>query len=295
MPNYLIHAGKYKAVIRSTGGGLNSLTFENRNLIDPFIDGEPHRYRGDLLTPWPNRIEDGKYNYRNHEYILEQNEYSRANALHGLVLEKEWNLLGHDEKSVAMSTSISQSESYPSDLVVDVSFTISTSGLTIKLQAKNVGDNSAPYGHSIHPYLVAEFDTKVDFWKLKMPAKEYMEVDPVRLLPAGIKNVRDEFDFNMGRIIGPTFIDHAFVIDKSNDNQSIELIAPTGSGVGMKYSGDLNWIQIHTADRENGADSRCCLAVEPMTCPPNAFNSGIDLINLKPNDSHASTWEIFAI
>jgi aldose 1-epimerase len=28
------------------------------------------------------------------------------------------------------------------------------------------------------------------------------------------------------------------------------------------------------------------VAIEPMTCPPDAFNSGIDLIVLKPGKKH---------
>jgi aldose 1-epimerase len=295
MPNLLITAGKYRAEIRSKGGGLNSLTFKHKNLIDPFIAGEPHRYRGDLLVPWPNRIRDGKYSFQNREYKSFQNEVSRSNALHGLVLENEWVVQENKENSVDLITSIINEESYPTKLEIRVSYLISTTGLMINLIAMNVGPNNAPYGHSIHPYLIADPDSKVDSWILKMPASKYMEVDVNRLLPIGVKSVNEEFNFNSGRRIGKTFIDHAFQIDKSNRNQSVELISPSGAGVGMRYSGDLNWIQIHTADRENGSDSRTCLAVEPMTCPPDAFNSGTDLLHLKPGESHSSTWELFKI
>jgi len=171
----------------------------------------------------------------------------------------------------------------------------SIAGLRIKLITKNIGLNNAPYGHSIHPYLIADPDSRVDTWILKLPATQYMEVDKSRLLPVGVKVVNKDFDFNSGRSIGTTFIDHAFYIDKRSDNQSVELISRSGAGVGMRYSGNLNWIQIHTADRENGKDSRTCLAVEPMTCPPDAFNSGIDLLHLKPGESSSSIWEIFKI
>lgn len=295
MSNHLITAGKYRAEIRSKGGGLNSLTFDNKNLIDPFIAGEPHRYRGDLLVPWPNRIRDGKYSYENRNYLLKQNESLRANALHGLVLDCEWILQGHDETSIELSTTVMDEGAYPSSLEISVFYKISEFGLRIEIKATNIGEKRAPYGHSIHPYLVADADSKVDSWKLKMPAKEFMEVDSERLLPIGIQKVREDFDFNSSRQISSTFIDHAFLIDKSNRNQSVELVSPSGQGVGMRYSGDLNWIQIHTADRENGKDARTCLAVEPMTCPPDAFNSGIDILHLKPGESHSSTWEIFKI
>jgi aldose 1-epimerase len=38
--------------------------------------------------------------------------------------------------------------------------------------------------------------------------------------------------------------------------------------------------------------SRRSLAVEPMTCPPNAFRSGKDLIQLEPGQSFSSSWGI---
>ena len=38
--------------------------------------------------------------------------------------------------------------------------------------------------------------------------------------------------------------------------------------------------------------ARRSLAVEPMTCPPDAFRSGEDLIRLEPGGSFTSTWGI---
>ena len=38
--------------------------------------------------------------------------------------------------------------------------------------------------------------------------------------------------------------------------------------------------------------SRRSLAVEPMTCPPNAFRTGEDLIQLEPGQSFTSSWGI---
>ena len=38
--------------------------------------------------------------------------------------------------------------------------------------------------------------------------------------------------------------------------------------------------------------ARHALAVEPMTCPPNAFRTGESVIRLAPGESTASTWGI---
>jgi len=43
----------------------------------------------------------------------------------------------------------------------------------------------------------------------------------------------------------------------------------------------------------NGAsDGRKSLAIEPMTCPPDAFNSGRDLILIKPAQTYVLSWRI---
>jgi aldose 1-epimerase len=38
--------------------------------------------------------------------------------------------------------------------------------------------------------------------------------------------------------------------------------------------------------------NRRSIAVEPMTCPPNAFRTGTDVITLEPGMSWTGTWGI---
>lgn len=59
----------------------------------------------------------------------------------------------------------------------------------------------------------------------------------------------------------------------------------------MTWGSELDWLQIHTADRPD-ATSRCGLAVEPMTCPSDAFNSGTDTIMLDPWASASASWSV---
>ena len=296
MSNILSISSKdYRAEIRLKGGGLNSLTNKRRNLVEPFKLNEPNRFRGDVLLPWPNRIRDGQYTYLGTKYSLPMNESGRSNALHGLVLEEDWIIRSQSNNQIVLGCTLDKPQSYPSVLEITVTYTLTDKGLKWEIKTINCGKEVAPYGHSIHPYLIAENDSKADNWFLKLPANKYMEVDAVRLLPTEIKNVRENFQFSSGRRINDTFIDHAFLIDGSMTNQVIELTNSSGYGVGMRYSSDLKWIQIHTADRDNPLESRKCLAVEPMTCPPDAFNSGIDIVHLKPGEEISSFWEIFAI
>lgn len=295
MADIELSAGEYHAEIRLDGAGLNSLTFNGRNLVEPFVPLHPEKFRGDVLAPWPNRIRDGKYAYDGVEYRVPLTEPVRQNALHGLVNLSLWSLLSKSLTRAELTYELPESELYPSTLKLHTIYEISEQGLLIEIIVENIGERAAPFGVSIHPYLVADPESKVDYWSLKMPSNRYFRVDDGRLLPIEIETTPQNLDFRSPMQIGNTFIDHAFLVDESLKEADIEILGPSGSGVGMSYSKNLNWIQIHTADRDGGADSRRSLAVEPMTCPPDAFNSGIDLVHLLPAQIERNTWKIYAL
>jgi aldose 1-epimerase len=295
MSDIELNSGAYRAKIRLNGAGLNSLTFEGRNLIEPYSPLGAERYNGDVLAPWPNRIRDGKYIYQGVEYQLELTEPARKNALHGLVNNNPWSLVLKTASRAELTYSLHESKYYPTTLKLVINYELTERGLLIEIKGENIGQKEAPFGVSIHPYLIADPESRVDSWSLKMPASKYFRVDEQRLLPIEVESTPPHFDFRNSQQIRDTFIDHAFLVDEGSKQLDVQIVSPSGIGVGMSYSKNLKWIQIHTADRDGGADARRCLAVEPMTCPPDAFNSGIDLVNLLPAQSETSFWKIFAL
>ena len=288
-----IESEHYAAQIRTMGAGLNFLRFKGRDLVDPFIPTiKPENYRGDVLAPWPNRIEDGKYEVDGALYLIPINEPNRNNALHGLVNCCEWDVIEKTDNSVLLKATLKKSVSYPTDLDFSAKYSLSDQGLSITVSAQNTGKNRAPYGVSIHPYLIPTPNSRVDDWSLTMNSSEVLDVDEKRLLPIGLKKVEElDFDFRSSAIIGNRFIDHAFKVDKESE-RIITVVAKNGDAVEMTFSSNCEWIQIHTADRNGGTDSRICLAVEPMTCPPNAFRNLDSNIWLVPGSSTSSTWKI---
>ncbi|WP_337589584.1 aldose epimerase family protein [Arthrobacter sp. ERGS1:01] len=127
---------------------------------------------------------------------------------------------------------------------------------------------------------------------MSFQATSYLAVTPDRLLPHALLPVEgDEFDFSAPRTVGTTMIDHAFT--GLGPVPRLVLSDPVGTQVGMSWDDGCPWLQIHTADKADGSASRLGLAAEPMTCPPDAFNSGTDVIVLAPGDTHAAWWRIF--
>lgn len=291
-------AAGYTATITEVGATLRELSYDGRPLVAGFgADQIRPVYRGAVLAPWPNRIADGTYEFDGVRHQLALTEPARSNALHGLVAWVPWNLVDHSPHRVVLGHRLFPQDGYPFRLDLRVAYELSDAGLTVELEATNVGDAAAPYGCAPHPYLVAG-PGRVDDWTLELPAAEYLEVTPDRLLPVKVSSVEGTpFDFRTPRTIGTTFIDHAFtrIAFEADGKAHARLRCGDGTGVEMTWDETCPWVQVHTADRPEPDLHRSGLAVEPMTCPPDAFNSGTDLVVLQPGEHHTARWVIAAL
>lgn len=293
----------YEAAIASVGASLRSLTFEGRDLVVPFEADEVRpAYRGATLAPWPNRIVDGTYGFGGVEHQLPLTEPERGQALHGLLAWAEFgDRLVLDDR-VVLAAVIEPQTGYPFRIEVEVEYLLDADGLQQTVTAHNIGADAAPWGTGPHPYLVAGPGSgarPVDSWTLLLPASEVLTVTPDRLSPVAVESVAQhpEWDFRTARPIGDVFIDHAFTgLARTDGIAEVRLTATDGTGVAITFDERCPWVQVHTADKpEIPGIHRIGLAVEPMTCPPDAFNSGTDLVTLEPGTTHAASWRIRAV
>jgi aldose 1-epimerase len=298
--------GRYLASIATVGASLRSLTHDGRDLVVPFAADEVRpTFRGATLAPWPNRIVDGRYTFAGVVQQVALTEPERQNALHGLVAWLDFSVLDRGGDFVELGTCIQAQQGYPHRIDLTVLFRLGDDGLYSSVTARNTGADAAPFGTAPHPYLVAGAG-RVDDWTLCLPATKVLAVTPDRLAPVALADVsgdvdgaptRAAFDFRAPRVIGDVFIDHAFTaLSRDVDGvASVRLTAGDGHGVTMRWDAACPWVQVHTADRPDPALSRLGLAVEPMTCPPDAFNSGTDLIVLQPGGTTTAGWTIAAL
>ena len=61
---------------------------------------------------------------------------------------------------------------------------------------------------------------------------------------------------------------------------------------GQQYPIAAGWLQVFTGDPLRPDRRRKALAIEPMTCPPNAFVTADDLLVLEPGQAVTHTWGI---
>jgi aldose 1-epimerase len=296
-----LRSGAYRASIASIGATLRELRHDGRDLVVPFdVDSVRPFYRGATLVPWPNRVVDGLYEALGETQKLSHTEPERAHALHGLAVWLDFAVEEQTESSVRLAATVVAQVGYPFRIDATVTFTLDDEGLHTTVTGTNTGADTAPFGTAPHPYLVAG-DGLVDDWTLTLPAGRVLTVTEERLIPIALADVAEEnggeFDFRSARVIGDTFIDHAFtgIQRDAGGVAEVRVTSPSGTGVAMRWGTECGWVQIHTADQPIPEISRLGLAVEPMTCPPDAFNSGTDVIWLEPGASASAGWTIAAL
>jgi len=306
---YTLRAGDDEAVIASVGASLRSFRHAGRDLVVPFdADAVRPVFRGATLAPWPNRIVDGRYAFASVEYQTALTEPGRHHALHGLVAWLDFDAIDRGPDHVTLAATIEPQTGYPWRVRVETTYALSTAGLTQTVTAVNESEQPAPFGTGPHPYLVAG-PAPLDEWTLSLPAARVLEVTADRLSPVGLREVgidADRFDFRTPRPIGAAEVDHAFT-DLSRDDSgtaTVRLTDPSaGTGVQISWDAACPWVQVHTADQPGGSGSpghRIGLAVEPMTCAPDAFNADrydfeTGLLAIGPGESATASWCICAV
>lgn len=298
-----LEANGYRTSIATVGAALRELTYAGRNLVRPFGADELHlNYSGILLAPWPNRVIDAKYSWDGEDRELEVSEPARGHALHGLLVWFDFEVVTVSARAAHLRAVVEPRTGYPHRVQVDVEYRLGEDGLTTSVSAELLAGGPAPFGWGSHSYLVAPSEPgahePVNAWQLTLPADTVQTVTEDRLVPTGTSPVSEHgFDFRAASAIGETFIDHAFT-DLHRDDDGLARVRLTdvaGVGVEMSWDAACPWVQIHTADLPDPAVSRTGLAVEPMTCPPGAFNSGTDVIRLDADEHAKASWLLTAI
>ena len=151
-----ISAGDQRAVVVTHGGGLRAFSTGTRQVIDGYRSGEPCRSgRGQVLIPWPNRLEDGSYEFDGRHHQLDLTEPEHGNAIHGLVREATWTVAEREPHRVVMEHLLRPQPGYPFTLALRIEYALSADGLRVSTTATNAGPDACPYGSGAHPYLTA--------------------------------------------------------------------------------------------------------------------------------------------
>lgn len=291
---WTITHGAQKAVVVEVGGGLREYHSDGDALIDGYPSGEIcDGSAGQILAPWPNRIRDGRYPFRGHTHQLALTEPVFHNAIHGLACWVRWQAVEVRPEAVVVEHDLVPQPGYPWPLRMRTTWSIGPGGLRADHEATNTGDEPCPFGIAPHPYLQIP-GVAVEDLTLRVPARSRLLTDG-RCLPIGAARVAGgDYDYTTARKIGSAVLDVTFGdVDPGPDGTStVTITAPDGSAVTMWADEAFGWWQVYTGDTQPPPRHRRSVAVEPMTCPPDAFRSGRDVIVLDPGDTWRGSWGI---
>ena len=289
---YEINSGNHRAVVTEVGATLRRFSVDGRDVVHGFDVTETIKGgRGQNLIPWPNRIRDGRYTFNGVTQQLALTEPARHNASHGLARYVPWVLVEQQADTVVNRVRIHPQPGWSGTLDATITHRISAEGLMVTVEATNLSDEELPFGYGAHPYLTVG-ESSVDEVALTVPAASYLEVDD-RLLPARLSAVDGTvYDLRRSTVLGSANLDTAMT-DLTRDSDGRWRIRLT---LGDRYAelwGDetFAWTQVFTG----GPNRDAGVAVEPMTCGPNAFNAGPthdDLRVLAPQETFVGQWGI---
>jgi aldose 1-epimerase len=271
---HALERGRQRLVVSEVGGGARSWTVDGSELLASFASGtRDGAFAGKPLMPWPNRLRDGHYAFEGAEHRVAITEPETGTALHGLTLSSRWRASRTSAHGITLSHQLRGREGYPFALDLVVGYELDSAGVVVTLRATNAGSGRAPFGAGLHPYLRLTGDIT-----LQVPANTRVPIDD-RLLPTGPPTPVSgtELDFRHARRLGDQRLDTCFgdLERGAAGVASLTLAGPRRLVVWMDDA--FHFVQVFTAD---GA-----IAVEPMTCAPDAFNTGDGLLVLEPGAS----------
>ncbi|MFP5312766.1 MAG: aldose 1-epimerase family protein [Actinomycetes bacterium] len=288
---YELRRGDAVAVVTELAAGLRAFSRAGVLLTETYGDDQiAPGGAGITLAPWANRVEDGQWTLDGKRQQLDITEVSRNNASHGLLRNTGYSLAGQTPDSVALEAVAFPQHGYPFLVRHRVEYRLSEDlGLHVRQTLTNDSAAAAPFVLGAHPYLRVG-DTPVEDLQLTVAADTRLVTDD-RLIPRGTAPVGGDTDFRSGRDIAGLAVDVALTDLTFNGGVARHtLTAGDGSAVSLWQDGTCPYVHVFVSTVYPGRSR--AVAVEPMTGPANAFNSGDGLRWLAPGDSFSIQWGI---
>jgi aldose 1-epimerase len=286
--------GDAHATVTTVGASLRAFVVAGVPYVESFgAEDTPPLGAGAVLVPWPNRVARGTWPHAGVTQQLEVTEPARGNAIHGLVRREEWTVVERTDAAVTLEVEIEGRQGWPFPFRTGITYAVDPGGLTVTHTVHNLGDEEMPFGVGSHPY-PRPGDADVDDCVLTLAASTVVPVDQETMVPVGkpLAVEGTELDFREGRPLRGADLDTAFGgCVPGEDGLVRHTVTRNGNGVEMWADAAFGWVQVFTPAEYPGKGARA-VAIEPMTCPPDALNSCTDLIVLPPGETWTGRWGV---
>jgi aldose 1-epimerase len=288
---YVICAGAHTATISEVGARLHAYTYDGVDVVCTYPgDALPPKGAGSVLMPWPNRLRGGRYHFDGEEFQLPLTEPTAGNAIHGLARWVRWDSIAHESDSVTMRHDLVPQTGWPFEVAVEIHYAVHPDdGLAVTARAVNNGARRAPFGAGFHPYLSTRGAT-LEATTVRLPAASRLVVDDAQV-PVGLQPVDGtQYDLRSPKKLEALRMDDGFTDLSTTDGRGWAEVIGAGGGARLWFDEAYRYLQAFTVDELTPGTP--AVAIEPMTCAPDAFNSGDGLIILEPGAQWSGTWGI---
>ncbi|MGC8509552.1 MAG: aldose 1-epimerase family protein [Acidimicrobiales bacterium] len=287
--------GDQRAVVTEVGATLRTYVKGGVSVIEGFAAEESSSgARGQMLYPWPNRMGDGHWSFSERTATTTIDDLAHATARHGLVRWRPFRVESVNQNRCVLSLLLHPTPEYPFLSEVAVAYHLGSLGLTVTTTVTNRDDVPLPFGLGFHPYLAVTTPT-IEGAELVVPARAFVAVNE-RQLPTGeiLPVSGHALDFTQAKSVNGHELDVTFTELARDDFglATVGLTDRTGGHVELSMDRNFPYVQVFTGDSLERGRRRTAVAVEPMTCPPDALRSGKDIVVLEPGQHWAGSWRV---
>jgi aldose 1-epimerase len=288
------------AIITEVAASLRVLEVDGVEVVDPYpIESSPPYGSGIVLAPWPNRIRDGVWMLEGKPQQLDITEVDKNNAIHGLLRTRPYRVAERSSNAITLEATVYPQHGYPFVVDTSVRYEVVGDGIVVTHRIHNASESPAPFAVGAHPFFTVG-DAPIGELTLSLAAGSRFALDD-RLIPGEeIPVDGTQFDLRAGRRVGDLDLDMVFgqVAHEADGRARHRLTAPDGRFTEVWQGSDFGFVQAFTPhifprprpDAPNALGQ--AVAIEPMTAPPNAFNSGIGLRWLQPGEAWSGSWGV---
>ncbi len=287
--------GDQRAVVTEVGATLRTYVKGGVSVIEGFAGEEASTNgRGQVLYPWPNRIGDGEWSFSGRVGRPRIDDVAHATSIHGLVRWLPFRIESVNQNRCALTLLLHPSPEYPFASEIEVAYHLGSLGLTVTTTVTNCDNVPMPFGVGFHPYLAVTTPT-IEAAKLELPAKSFVSVDD-RQLPDGqiLPLAGHALNYTTRKSLSGVKLDVTYT-DLVRDDSGLcvaTLEDPTGATVELSVDRNFPYLQAYTGENNAPGHRRTAVAIEPMSCPPDALRSGKDLVVLEPGQHWAGSWRL---
>ncbi|WP_053990924.1 aldose 1-epimerase [Mangrovimonas sp. TPBH4] len=258
-----------------SGGTLDVLELEGAKIISnegalPFASS--------VLFPFANRIAKGQYTFEGETYQLKKGGVDPNNAIHGLIYDKEFEVVNQEVTSEKATVKMrceqaAPQEGFPFLYAVELTYAVSNTELTLTIDVENIGTQAFPFTLGWHPYFES---SNLGESQLLMDCQGKLKVDAF-MIPVE----KEALQFPSELQIGGQQFDDCFLLGDT----TVGFKTPDYH-IAIATTSKENYLQVYTPP------GRKAMAIEPQTGPADSFNSGMGLQTLQPQERYNLSWNI---